>query len=62
MDALAAAASEANAMIQSIGARRLITVVEKVLKDASFNPSDYRGQSVMLCCSVWSCESPRRLP
>jgi ATP-dependent HslUV protease ATP-binding subunit HslU len=46
--ALAAAAYRMNASIQDIGARRLATVVEKVLEDLSFEASERRGETVVI--------------
>lgn len=41
-------ASEINDQVENIGARRLYTVLEKVLEDISFNASRYRGQKVVI--------------
>ncbi|MCL6548206.1 MAG: S-layer homology domain-containing protein, partial [Alicyclobacillus sp.] len=46
--ALAAAAYRMNISIQDIGARRLATVVEKVLEDLSFEASERRGETVVI--------------
>jgi ATP-dependent HslUV protease ATP-binding subunit HslU len=43
---LASVGAEVNATIENIGARRLLTVVEKVLEDISFNAPDLKGQTV----------------
>lgn len=43
---MAEVAFQANATVQNIGARRLITVVERVLEDIAFNAPDLAGQTV----------------
>jgi len=40
--------SEVNQSVENIGARRLHTVIEKVLEDISFNASAYQGKTVIL--------------
>jgi ATP-dependent HslUV protease ATP-binding subunit HslU len=37
-----------NERVENIGARRLHTVMEKVLEDVSFNASDYASQTVSI--------------
>ncbi len=46
IDALADIAVEVNAMVENIGARRLHTVMERVLDEISFDASDKGGQTV----------------
>lgn len=46
IDALADAAEAVNGAVENIGARRLQTVLEKVLDDISFNAADRTGESV----------------
>ncbi len=46
IDALADAAVAANSAVENIGARRLQTVMEKVLEDISFRGSDLTGQTI----------------
>ncbi len=46
VEALADAAVAANSTVENIGARRLQTVLEKVLEETSFKASDLSGQSV----------------
>ncbi len=46
VDALADLAAEINASVENIGARRLSTVLERLLEDVSFHASDRRGESV----------------
>jgi ATP-dependent HslUV protease ATP-binding subunit HslU len=46
IDAVADAAVEVNAAVENIGARRLQTVLEKVVEDISFRASDLAGQTV----------------
>ncbi len=46
VDALADLASEINASVENIGARRLHTVMEKLLEEVSFTASDRPGEQV----------------
>ena len=46
IDSLADTAVEVNSTVENIGARRLQTVLERVLDDISFDASDRNGQSV----------------
>jgi len=46
VEALADAAVAANGAVENIGARRLVTVIERVLEDTSFRASDLSGQTV----------------
>ena len=46
VDALADAAVQVNTAVENIGARRLQTVLEKVVEDFSFRASDLAGQTV----------------
>ncbi len=46
IDALADLAADINERIENIGARRLATVLEKLLEEVSFSASDRRGESV----------------
>jgi len=39
---------EVNQSVENIGARRLHTILEKVMEDISFNASDYQGKTVIL--------------
>jgi ATP-dependent HslUV protease ATP-binding subunit HslU len=48
LKALAAVAFKANRTTQNIGARRLMTVLEKLLEDLSFDAPDMRGQKVVV--------------
>ena len=48
VDALADAAVEVNARVENIGARRLMTVLERVLDEISFEASDKGGQVVTI--------------
>ncbi len=48
IDALADIAAEINAAIENIGARRLQTVMERVLDDVSFSATDRSGERVMI--------------
>jgi ATP-dependent HslUV protease ATP-binding subunit HslU len=46
IEALADAAVAANGAVENIGARRLVTVIERVLEETSFKASDLSGQTV----------------
>jgi ATP-dependent HslUV protease ATP-binding subunit HslU len=46
VEALADAAVAANGAVENIGARRLVTVIERVLEETSFKASDLTGQTV----------------
>jgi ATP-dependent HslUV protease ATP-binding subunit HslU len=48
VDAIAAAASEVNASVENIGARRLQTMMEKLLEELSFTASDRDGETVRI--------------
>jgi ATP-dependent HslUV protease ATP-binding subunit HslU len=45
---MAEAAATVNAKVENIGARRLQTVIEKVMEDISFTASDMSGQTVTI--------------
>ncbi|MEM9170586.1 MAG: ATP-dependent protease ATPase subunit HslU [Pseudomonadota bacterium] len=46
VDALADAAAAVNASVENIGARRLSTILEKVLEDVAFDAADRGGETV----------------
>jgi ATP-dependent HslUV protease ATP-binding subunit HslU len=46
VEAMADAAVAANGAVENIGARRLVTVIERVLEETSFKASDLKGQTV----------------
>jgi ATP-dependent HslUV protease ATP-binding subunit HslU len=48
IDAIADAAVTVNSAVENIGARRLQTVMEKVLEEISFTASDRSGESVLI--------------
>jgi ATP-dependent HslUV protease ATP-binding subunit HslU len=48
IDAIAALAEEVNTGVENIGARRLHTIMEKVLEEISFTASDKAGQTVTI--------------
>jgi ATP-dependent HslUV protease ATP-binding subunit HslU len=48
IDALARVAVQVNASVENIGARRLQTVMERVLDEVSFAAADHSGQEVMI--------------
>ena len=48
IEALATLAVSINTTIENIGARRLHTILERVLEEISFSASDRMGQSVVV--------------
>jgi ATP-dependent HslUV protease ATP-binding subunit HslU len=46
--AIARIAAELNHNVENIGARRLHTVLEKVMEDISYNADKYEGQTVRI--------------
>jgi ATP-dependent HslUV protease ATP-binding subunit HslU len=56
LDALADAAAQVNAAVENIGARRLQTVLEKVVEEISFSAADRSGETVII-----DAEAVRRL-
>ena len=48
IDALASLATEVNRTVENIGARRLQTVMERLLEDVSFTASDRSGEALMI--------------
>ena len=48
IDALARLAEEVNANVENIGARRLHTIMEKVLEEISFTAADQPGREVVI--------------
>ena len=46
IETIAKIASEVNATVENIGARRLHTIIEKVLDDISFNATDKAGETI----------------
>jgi len=45
---IARIAAHVNSTVQNIGARRLITITEKVMEDLSFNAPDKKGEKVVV--------------
>ncbi|KAL0476588.1 hslU [Acrasis kona] len=45
---IAAVGAEVNSSIENIGARRLLTIMEKVLEEVSFNAPEYKGQKIQI--------------
>ena len=45
---LAKISAEVNSSIENIGARRLHTIIEKVLDEVSFNASDNPGETIIV--------------
>ena len=52
IEALARIAAEVNEAVENIGARRLQTVMEKLLEDVSFDAEDRRGETLVVDCGV----------
>ena len=48
IDTLAKISAEVNSSVENIGARRLHTIIEKVLDDISFNATDRAGETVTI--------------
>ena len=57
IDALATLAVNINTSIENIGARRLHTILERVLEDISFSASDRKGQTVVVDAEYVSSNS-----
>ena len=48
IDAIANMASEVNATVENIGARRLHTIIERILDDISFTATDRNGEKIVI--------------
>ena len=48
IDAIANIASEVNATVENIGARRLHTIIEKILDEISFTATDRAGEKISI--------------
>ena len=48
IDMLAKISAEVNSSVENIGARRLHTIIEKVLEDISFNATDRAGETITI--------------
>jgi ATP-dependent HslUV protease ATP-binding subunit HslU len=48
VDAIADIAVEVNSNVENIGARRLMTVMEKILDEISFDATDYSGDKIVI--------------
>ena len=48
IDTIAGIASEVNATVENIGARRLHTIIEKILDDISFTATDRSGEKIII--------------
>jgi len=46
IDAIANMASEVNSTVENIGARRLHTIIERILEDISFTATDRAGEKL----------------
>ena len=48
IDTIAKIASEVNATVENIGARRLHTIIERILDDISFTATDRTGEKIII--------------
>ena len=48
IDTIANIASEVNATVENIGARRLHTIIEKILDEISFTATDRAGEKIII--------------
>ena len=48
IDAIANIASEVNTTVENIGARRLHTIIEKILDEISFTATDRSGDKILI--------------
>jgi ATP-dependent HslUV protease ATP-binding subunit HslU len=48
IDAIADIAAEVNTNVENIGARRLSTVMERILDDISFDATDKQGEKIVV--------------
>ena len=48
IDTIANLASEVNSTVENIGARRLHTIIEKVLDEISFTATDRAGEKIVI--------------
>ena len=48
IDAIATIASEVNTTVENIGARRLHTIIEKILDEISFTATDRSGEKISI--------------
>ena len=48
IDTIAKIASEVNATVENIGARRLHTIIEKILDEISFTATDRSGEKIVI--------------
>ena len=48
IDTIANLATEVNSTVENIGARRLHTIIEKVLDDISFTATDRGGEKIII--------------
>ena len=48
IDAIANIASEVNTSVENIGARRLHTIIEKILDEISFTATDRSGEKILI--------------
>ena len=48
IDRIANIASEVNTTVENIGARRLHTIIEKILDDISFTATDRAGEKIVI--------------
>ena len=48
IDAIANMATEVNSTVENIGARRLHTIIERILEDISFTATDRAGEKIII--------------
>ena len=48
IETIAKIASEVNATVENIGARRLHTIIERILDDVSFTATDRSGEKIII--------------
>ena len=48
IDAIANIATEVNSTVENIGARRLHTIIERILDDISFTATDRSGEKILI--------------
>ncbi len=58
--AIARAAFEVNSNVENIGARRLQTILERVLDEVSFTATDRAGETIVVDANSWSVKSAAR--
>ena len=62
IEALARIAAEVNEALENIGARRLQTVMEKLLEDVSFDAEDRGGETLVVDAAFVDAAAGRHRP